>query len=256
MKAIVYLPGYSITDEIYVGNRTSIYRGVRDRDLYPVTIEILRNPFPSFNELLQLRHQYEIGKNFDLPNLIKTLALVPYQNSYALILEDFGGISLKSFLRQSGAFGESNQTLTIFLKIAIQIAEALEGLYLHRTIHKDIKPTNILIHPETHHVKLIDFRISSLLPRETQEIKHTNLLEGTLAYMAPEQTGRMNRGIDYRSDFYALGATFYELLTGQLPFGCSDPMDLVHAHLAKKPTPVRQLQPHTPLMISELVRKL
>ena len=160
MKTIVCIAGYHITEEIYVGNRTSIYRGVRECDGYPVTIEILRNLFPSFNELLQFRHQYEIGKNFALPNLIKTLTLVPYQNSYALILEDFGGISLKSFLQQSGAFGENNQTLTIFLKIAIQIAEALEGLYINRTIHKDIKPTNILIHPETHHVKLIDFRIS------------------------------------------------------------------------------------------------
>jgi predicted ATPase/signal transduction histidine kinase/ActR/RegA family two-component response regulator len=256
MKTIVCVPGYIVTEEIYTGNRTSIYRGIRQCDRYPVTIELLRNPFPSFNELIQFRHKYEIGKNFDLPNIIKTLALEPYQNSYALILEDFGSISLKSFLQQSLALGANRQQVTMFLEIAIQIAEALEGLYTHRTIHKDIKPSNILIHPETHQIKLIDFRISSLLPKETPEIRHANLLEGTLAYMSPEQTGRMNRGVDYRSDFYALGATFYELLTGQLPFNYSDPLDLVHAHLAKQPTPIHELQPHTPLMLSELVAKL
>jgi predicted ATPase/signal transduction histidine kinase len=256
MKKILCVPGYIVNEEIYTGSRTSIYRGVRERDRYPVTIEILRNPFPSFNELLKFRHKYEIGKNFDLPNIIKTLALETYQNSYALISEDCGSISLKSYLHQLGAFGDSPQTLIEFLHIAIQIAEAMEGLYCHRVIHKDIKPANILIHPETHHIKLIDFSISSLLPKETQEIKNPNMLEGTLAYMAPEQTGRMNRGIDYRSDYYALGVTFYELLTGELPFTSNDPMELVHSHLAKQPISVRQLKANLPLTISQIVSKL
>ena len=256
MKKIVCVPGYSVTEQIYTGNRTSIYRGIREHDRYPVTIELLRNPFPSFNELLKFRHKYEIGKDFELPNIIKTLALEPYNNSYALILEDCGSISLKSWLQQSGAFGDSPQTLISFLQIAIQIAEALEGLYCHRVIHKDIKPANILIHPETHHIKLIDFSISSLLPKETQEIKNANMLEGTLAYMSPEQTGRMNRGIDYRSDYYALGVSFYELLTGQLPFTSNDPMELVHCHLAKQPVVAHQLKATIPLAISQIVSKL
>jgi predicted ATPase/signal transduction histidine kinase/CheY-like chemotaxis protein len=256
MKEIVCLPGYRVAEEIYAGTRTSIYRGIRECDLYPVTIEILRNPFPSFNELLKFRHKYEIGKDFDLPNIIKTLAFEPYQNSYALILEDCGSISLQSYLQQVGAFGNKIQTLTTFLQIAIQIADALDGLYHYRTIHKDIKPANILINPETQQIKLIDFSISSLLPKEIQEIKNANLLEGTLAYMAPEQTGRMNRGIDYRSDYYALGVTCYELLTGELPFISTDPLELVHCHLAKQPVSVRQLKPQIPLMLSQIVSKL
>ena len=256
MMTSVYLPGYIVTEKIYTGNRTAIYRALREDDRLPVTIELLRNPFPSFNELLKFRHKYEIGKNFDLPNIIRTLALEPYQNSYALVLEDCGSISLKSFLQISGALGDSHHTLITFLQIAIQIAEAMEGLYCHRVIHKDIKPANILIHPDTHHIKLIDFSISSLLPKETQEIKNANWLEGTLAYMAPEQTGRMNRGVDYRSDYYALGVTFYELLTGELPFTSNDPLELVHSHLAKQPMSVRQLKANTPLMVSQLVSKL
>mgnify|MGYP000072950354 CR=1 FL=1 len=256
MKTIVCVPGYQIAAEIHVGSHTVIYRGIREDDLCPVTIEVLRNPFPSFNELLQFRHQYDIGKDLDLPNVIKTLALETYQNSYALILEDFGGISLKSFSRQVGALGNEIPTLTIFLNIAIQIADALGGLHSHRVIHKDIKPANILINPQTHQIKLSDLSISSLLPKEIQQIENVNKLEGTLAYISPEQTGRMNRGIDYRSDFYSLGVTFYELLTGQLPFISNDPMELVHSHLAKQPVSARQLQPDIPLAISEIVSKL
>lgn len=126
-------------------------------------------------------------------------------------------------------------TLTEFLEIAIALSNILDGLYRHRVIHKDIKPANILINPETKQVKLIDFSIASLLSRETQEVHSPNVLEGTLAYLSPEQTGRMNRGIDYRSDYYSLGVTFYELLAGHLPFESNDPMELVHCHIAKEP---------------------
>ena len=113
-----------------------------------------------------------------------------------------------------------------------------------------------MIQPDSKQVKLIDFSIASLLPRETQEIQNPNVLEGTLAYLAPEQTGRMNRGIDYRADFYGLGVTLYELLTGELPFQSSDPLELLHCHIAKPPTPLTQLQPSLPAMVSAIVLKL
>ena len=140
--------------------------------------------------------------------------------------------------------------------MAIQIANSLDGLYRHHVIHKDLKPANILINPTTKEVKLIDFSIASLLPRQTQEIQNPNVLEGTLPYISPEQTGRMNRGIDYRTDFYSLGVTFYELLARQLPFQTDDPIELVHCHLAKQPIPVHQLNKSVPLVLSEIVSKL
>ena len=152
MKPIVCLPGYSITSEIHASDRTLIYRGMRDRDRDPVIIKVLRKPFPSYYELMQFRHQYDVGKDLDLPYIVKTLALETYQNSYALILGDGGGVSLKHFLQQSGAFGENNQTLMAFLPIAIQLAEAMNGLYMRRVIHKDIKPSNILINSETQQI--------------------------------------------------------------------------------------------------------
>lgn len=129
-------------------------------------------------------------------------------------------------------------------------------MHQHRVIHKDIKPANILIHPESKEIKLIDFSIASVLPKETQEIQNHNNLEGTLAYLAPEQTGRMNRGIDYRSDFYALGVTLYQLLTGCLPFFAHDPLELVHCHIAKIATPVHLVKTEVPEMVGAIVAKL
>ncbi len=256
MDEINELLGYRIIEQLYVGSRTLVYRGVRESDRTPVVIKVLRNPYPSFSELLQFRNQYTIAKNLDQPSIVKTLTLEPYQNAYALVMEDFGGISLNEILKQEGNMGNTPQTLTTFIQIAIQIADALNELYRYRVIHKDLKPANIVIHPDSKQVKLIDFSIASLLPRETQEIQNANTLEGTLAYLSPEQTGRMNRGIDYRSDFYALGVTFYELLAGQLPFVSNDPMELVHCHLAKQPVKVDRLNSNIPSVLSEIISKL
>ncbi len=256
MNTSISLTGYQIAAQIYAGTRTSVYRGIREQDRCPVVIKILQARFPSSQEILQLRNHYTITSNLDLPSIPKTLALETYQNSYALVTKDCGGISLQDLLEREGALGTNEQTLTLFLQIAIQVAAALAGLYQHRIIHKDIKPANILFNLETQQIKLIDFSISSLLPRETQAIQNITALEGTLAYIAPEQTGRMNRGIDYRSDFYALGVTFYELLTGQLPFDSNDPIELVHCHLAQQPIPAHHIQPGIPVVLSNIVSKL
>ncbi|WP_367119043.1 AAA family ATPase [Nostoc sp. JL23] len=227
------LLNYRISEQLYAGSRTLVYRAIRESDQLPVVIKLLQQEYPTFNELLLFCNQYTIAKNLDLPGIVHPYSLEPYRNSYALVMEDFGGISLRDWLNKKMA---SNQyTLAEFLDIAIALSNILDGLYRHRIIHKDIKPANILINPETKQVKLIDFSIASLLPRETQEIHSPNILEGTLAYLSPEQTGRMNRGIDYRSDYYSLGVTFYELLAGHLPFESNDPMELVHCHIAKQP---------------------
>ncbi|MEG4848857.1 AAA family ATPase, partial [Microcoleus sp. F10-C6] len=251
--------GYHINEQIYAGNRTLVYRGFRCSNGQPVAIKLLRNDFPRFNELVHFRNQYIIAKNLNIPGSVKAYSLETYHNHYALVMEDFGGISLSSYLATLAS--DSNEPLeglpvNEFLPMAIQIANALDGLYRHRVIHKDLKPANILINPVSKEVKLIDFSIASLLPRETQEIQNPNVLEGTLPYISPEQTGRMNRGIDYRTDFYSLGVTFYELLTGKLPFQTDDPMDLVHCHLAKQPIPVHHLNQSVPLVLSEIVSKL
>ena len=264
MDAIANLAGYQILEQLYAGLRTLVYRGIRELDGQSVVIKLLHNPFPNFSELVQFRNQYTIAKNLNLPSIVKPLNLEAYGNSYALIMEDFGGISLSAYVkgdRQQPPDIDENQPnkslpLTEFLNLALQLTDILHYLSQNRVIHKDIKPANILINPHTKQVKLIDFSIASLLPRETQELHNPNILEGTLAYLSPEQTGRMNRGIDYRSDFYSLGVTCYQLLTGKLPFISQDPMELVHCHLAKQPIPAHQINPQIPLALSEIVSKL
>jgi len=254
----VNIPGYRITEELYNGSRTLVYRGYREADSLPIVIKLLKNPYPSFSELLSFSNQYTITKNLNSPLIVQTYSLEPYLNGYALVMEDFGGISLKEWTVKNSQWGVGVKVefLIEFLQIAIALCDAINLLYHERIIHKDIKPTNILINPETKQVKLIDFSIASLLPRETQTLVNPKVLEGTLAYISPEQTGRMNRAIDYRTDFYSLGITFYDLLTGVLPFQVNEPMELVHSHLAKTAPLIHEIHPEIPEVISNIVMKL
>ncbi|WP_204103748.1 MULTISPECIES: ATP-binding sensor histidine kinase [Spirulina sp. CCY15215] len=251
-QTTIKILNYQITETVYSGSRTIVFRGIRTNDQLPVVIKLLKNDYPTFSELVQFRNQYTIAKNLHSPLIIQTYSLESYQNSYALVMEDFGGISLQEW----GLKRENRPSLSEVLEIAITLCNALEILYRERIIHKDIKPSNILINPETKQVKLIDFSIASLLPKETQTLINPNVLEGTLAYISPEQTGRMNRGIDYRTDFYSLGITFYELLTGKLPFESNDPMELVHCHLAKIAPSINEINPEIPSVLSKIVNKL
>jgi len=249
------LTGYQETDRLYRGTRTLVARAIRTSDRQPVIIKTLANPHPNFNEFVQFRNQYAIAQNLEHPAIVRPLALERYGNGYALVMPDDGSISLWDDWQQE------KRTLGDFLDIAIQLAQVLHYTIGQRVIHKDIKPANILIHPQTRQVKLIDFSISTLLPKERQQLLNPNVLEGTLAYISPEQTGRMNRGIDYRTDFYSLGVTFFQLLTGQLPFATHDPMELVHCHIAKTPPLVIRytssvIREPIPPMLSDIVRKL
>ncbi|MDZ8264113.1 AAA family ATPase [Nostoc sp. ChiQUE01b] len=255
---MVALTGYQIHELIYSGSKTLVHRGIRESDKKPVVIKLLRREYPTFYELVRFRNQYTIAKNLDIDGIIKTYSLENYQNSYALVMEDLGGISLQEEMARWGDRGMSRTAdgLQTFFHIALQIVSILDGLYHNRVIHKDIKPANILINPTTKDIRLIDFSIASLLSRETQTLTNPNILEGTLAYLSPEQTGRMNRGIDYRSDFYSLGVTFFELLTGELPFKSNEPMELVYCHLAKLPLQLHSLNPNIPPILSEIIGKL
>lgn len=252
----IKIPGYVVNELIYESTKTLLFQGVRELDQITVAIKILRNEYPSFVELAQFRHQYTITKHLDLPGIIKTYNLENYRNGYALVME-FGGISLKKWcLRTKYQEIKITPSLKEVLKVAIRIVSIIDGLHQSRVIHKDIKPANILINPSAGEVKLIDFSIASLIPEGTQTIINPNVLEGTLAYISPEQTGRMNRGIDYRTDFYSLGVTLYELFTKQLPFSTDDPTELVHCHIAKQPLAASNVNPKIPAMISDIIGKL
>ena len=247
-----FLPiqGYQLEQQIYAGSRTIVYRGICIADSQPVVLKILRSDRPTHQDLLRLRNHYTIAKRLNSQGISKPIGLENYGNSYVLVMPDEGYIALSDYV--SG----NPLNLTEVLAIAIQLATILDDLYRQCVIHKDINPSNILIEPITKQIKLTDFGLATLLPHQTQMLVSTNILEGTLAYMAPCQTGRMNRGIDYRCDFYALGVTLFELLTGELPFQSDDPLEIVHCHLAKPAPFVSELKPEIPEAIAQIVFKL
>jgi predicted ATPase len=249
------LPGYRVIQELDRNPKTIVYRalvdgldwGAVDRT---VIIKLLSSTYSTSQELVDFFHQYTISKGLDLSGVVRIYDLEEVAGSYALIMEDFGGISLARHIQAHFL------PLPDVLHIMIQLVDTLQALGQRRILHKDIKPSNILINPHTKQVKLIDFGIASLLPRETPEILHPQGLEGTLAYISPEQTGRMNRGIDYRTDFYALGVSLYELLTGKLPFESADPLELIYCHLAQTAVPAHLVNPDVPVVVSQIVAKL
>ncbi|WP_445630176.1 AAA family ATPase [Nostoc sp. DSM 114167] len=248
---IPVLPGYNFIEALHEGVNTVIYRASKQLDRSLAIVKALKAEYPSLEELTRLRHEYKISQTLiDIEGIVKSLALENHHNGLALILADFGAESLKKYI------SDRQLSLTEFLTIAIQLASTLTQLHQAKIIHKDIKPDNIVINPKTGQVKIIDFSIASRLEKENQSISNPNLLEGTLAYMSPEQTGRMNRSIDYRTDFYSLGVTFYEMLTGSLPFNAADPLEFVHCHIAKTPITPQEFNPKIPSAVSDIVMKL
>ncbi|MBD2042518.1 ATP-binding sensor histidine kinase [Microcoleus sp. FACHB-672] len=244
------LSGYQLIEAIHEGVSTIIYRGAREPELTSVIIKTLKAEYPSLEALTRLRHEYKILEPLNIEGIVKPYSLENYQNGLALILEDFSGASLKNLL------ASQKIQLRDFLKIAIQLALILEKLHKNHIIHKDIKPHNIIINKQLGQVKIIDFSIATRLSAESPQLSNPSFLEGTLAYMSPEQTGRMNRSIDYRTDFYSLGVTFYEILAGRLPFQSTDPLELVHCHIAKMPVSPHQLNSEIPKAVSDIVMKL
>ncbi|BAZ14352.1 ATP-binding region ATPase domain protein [Calothrix sp. NIES-4071] len=247
---MISLPDINISAQIYESANSLVYRGMQVKNSQPVILKLLKEDYPNSSELYRYHQEYEITSSLNLDGAIKAYELRKYQNTLVMLLEDFGGESLKILL------GSRFFSCLEFLHLAIQITDNLAKLHQKNIIHKDINPSNIVFNSQTRQLKIIDFGISTVLPQENTYLKSLNVLEGTLAYISPEQTGRMNRHIDYRTDFYSLGATFYELLTNKLPFETTDPMELVHCHIAKLPVPPHEINPEISKALSAIVIKL
>ena len=224
----------------------SLYRG-SGNGLAPILLAAAEET--SLGCVERLKHEYALKAELDADWAARPVALARHDDRMTLVLEDPGGAPLDRLLGRP-------LDLSTFLRIAISLAEALGRVHERDLIHKDIKPANILVDAESGGVWLMGFGIASRLPRERQAPAPPEVIAGTLAYMAPEQTGRMNRSIDSRSDLYALGVTFYEMLTGQLPFTAADPMEWVHCHIARQPVPPNERVAGVPGPLSAIVMKL
>ncbi len=249
----ILLPGYQLSSPIYESVNSLVYQGQRERDGLPVVLKILKSDRATPTEVARYQQEYHISQQLELEGVVRALALETYQNTVAIVLEDFGGQSLKQHLAQRPS---RRLRLPEFLDLAIQIVEILGQIHGANVIHKDINPANILYNRDLNSVKFIDFGISSRVTPPYTVLPNPSILEGTLPYMSPEQTGRMNCSLDYRSDFYSLGVTFYELLLGRLPFESSDTMELVHCHIAQNPTPPHEIDPQIPAALSGILLKL
>ena len=222
---------YNIQATIHESANSLIYRARRAQDNLPVILKVLKEPDPAPEYIGWFTREYEILHELNIPGAPTVYGLETHQGHLMMILEDFGGESLTHL----GCAGRL--TVEEFLRLAITLTDILGQIHQQHIIHRDINPSNIVYNAATNQVKIIDFGIASVLPRETLTFVNTDNLEGTLAYISPEQTGRMNTTLDYRTDLYSLGVTFYELLVGDVPFWGDDALELVHSHIARKPVP-------------------
>jgi PAS domain S-box-containing protein len=243
-------PGYQITAKICESLNTVIYRGKREADNLPVILKILKKAHPAPYELARYRNEFRITSSLHIEGVVRTYSLEDYDNRLAIIFEDFNGKSLDRLM------AGSRLSLEESLAIAIKIVDALGRIHAANIIHKDINPANIVINNETGELKIIDFGISSTLSKEEPAVKNPNILEGTLAYISPEQTGRMNRVLDYRTDFYSLGVILYELICRKLPFESDDLLEIIHSHIAKETVAPYKLDQRIYRAVSEITMKL
>jgi predicted ATPase/signal transduction histidine kinase len=227
----------------------TLHRGRERGNQAPVLAVTVAAEQSSRRNLRRLEHEYALAPELDEAWAVRPLALINHQGSAALILGDPGGEPLDRLI------GGHPVSLSRFLRIAIGLAAALSQAHRQGLIHKDVKPANALV-DKTGRVWLTGFGIASRLPRERQSPEAPEFIAGSLPYMAPEQTGRMNRSIDSRSDLYSLGVTLYELVTGSLPFTASDPMEWVHCHIARQPISPRERMPSIPAPVSAIIMKL
>jgi PAS domain S-box-containing protein len=218
-------------------------------DFDPVLIVAPAGEYPAREAIRLLEHEYELRTALDADWAARPVSLAPRGGRMTLVLENPGGEPLDRLLGRP-------LEVTSFLRIAIALATAIGQMHERGIIHKDIKPANILVDPSGERAWLTGFGIASRLPREHRAPEPPEVIAGTLAYMAPEQTGRMNRSVDSRSDLYALGVTFYEMLTGTLPFTAADPMEWVHCHIARQPVPPEERVAGIPDRLSAIVMKL
>lgn len=244
------LPGYTVINRLHRGHNCTVSKAIRDSDQQPVIIKQLNSESITPEEINRFEHEYELLNSIDVNGVMKPLPITYIDNRPILIFPDQGGISLRQLLQQQPYSWDQ------LLPIAIRISDLLGRLHSARIIHKKLSPDNILYLPNSGEVQLIDFSLATRLTREHANWNAQLLMQETLFYIAPEQTGRINRHIDYRSDFYSLGATLYELFTGHPPFNSNDRLQLLHCHIAKHPQPPQNTNPKLPETLSLVILKL
>ncbi|MFK7904627.1 MAG: serine/threonine protein kinase, partial [Chitinophagales bacterium] len=236
---------------LYKGKNSNIYLYPSDEYPTPTILKILTEEYPNGDKIDQFRNEYNFLKSLNIQGVRRAYAAVKTSdNKEGIVLEYVKGATLQE------AFADKLPDIKSFLEISIQIATIIGELHKKGIIHKDLNSNNLLIDEALQKITIIDFGISTKVKLKTQHLGNPERLEGTLAYISPEQTGRMNRIVDYRTDMYSLGVTLYCLITGVLPFDNQEPIQLIHAHISKAPNPPHLVRFEVPETISNIIFKL
>ncbi|XYH93162.1 protein kinase domain-containing protein [Sorangium sp. So ce1128] len=247
----IEVSGVTLDVLVHQGVETALYRGRRRGDGAPVAAKVTQSDYPTFRQLARLRREHAILGDLSMPGVPRALDLLPHGRGLALVLEDLGPTNLADLIARRGRLDAKTT-----LRIVAPLVRTLDALHRRHILHKDIKPRNVMIDEATLSPRLIDFGIAARLAQETQEASAMEGLEGTPAYIAPEQTGRMNRPVDRRSDLYSLGVTLYHMLTGATPFQSADATEAIHAHLTRVPAPPHAVVKDVPRGLSDVVMRL
>ena len=241
--------GYIISSQLQSDSRYVTYKAL-DSAGKQITLKVLKNSYPTAQSLNKFRKEFEILSKATHPNIIGVERIEPYQNSLALIMEYVDGKFLSDLEKKESL------DLSSFFSIAIPLTDAVKFLHHQQVIHKNINPGNIIIESVSKQPKLTGFNLATQLSREEMQPNTREIIDAELPYISPEQTGRMNRNIDTRTDLYSLGILFYKLLTGSPPFTGSDPMQIIHSHIAKQPKSPEKINDEIPVALSKIILKL
>jgi PAS domain S-box-containing protein len=247
---VLRLAGYHGLELLHEGSRSVILRGRRDADNLPVIIKQVSRRSLVNDNINRLRHEYHLLCDLNIPGIIRPLAHQQNEHLLYTVFHDQGGDRLRRFMRNEVT---GWQTL---LPLMRQLSELVGRIHEAGIIHKQITPDNIIVDPASGRAELIDFTLATRLDNEEAQPESTQIPPESLPYMAPEQSGRINRRIDFRTDFYSLGITFYELLTGHPPFVAQDRLELIHSHIARHPPPLQRPDREIPQTIADIVLKL
>ena len=241
---------YQLLQELSRNEWSVLYRGRRRENDAPVLLKTTRHNPPLPIETALLIHENEILRVLAAPGIPRVYDFFSEERGSYLVLEDSGGLPLQTLLlsRQSD--------LDAVIQLGLKLCTILADIHRQNFAHYHLNPWSILLHPDTKDVSLIDFTLAAAATDSAWEPLPSQALHRSLAYVAPEQTGRMNRAADYRADFYSLGLLFYELLTGAHPFRTDDTLELIHSHLARSPRSPREIRETIPEPLSQIVMKL
>ncbi|MEM9453958.1 MAG: AAA family ATPase [Myxococcota bacterium] len=251
---MIEIPPYHTDRVLYHTARTLVVRAHHAGHGESVILKMPASDGPTIAEINRLKHEYEVVGKREIPGIIRVHEILKHEGRPVLVCEDIGGISLAEDLRSSSP--EAPLNIERFLDQAQQLARAVAAIHQHGIIHKDLKPANFIINRESGDIRIADFGMASLLHREDPDTAGPIVMTGSLSYSSPEQTGRMNRAVDHRTDLYSLGVCLYQMLTGVLPFDYDEPIAMIHAHIARAPRPVCAVDPRIPAVLGDIVLKL